>query len=206
MLARGGTRAPTTVGRTAELDRLNGLLGELADGDGISVAIEGEPGIGKTRLLADLRALADSRGHLVLNGAAAEYERDLPLGVWVDAFDPYLAARDPRRLEEWDVGLLDTLGRVFPSLSDGAWAPSRGVADERYEVHRAVRALLELIAEDAPVVLLLDDLHWADGASIDLIAALVRRSPVAPVLLALSFRSGWRRTPWRRRSPPLLSL
>ena len=55
-----------TVGRTAELDRLSGLLDELADGVGIAVAIEGEPGIGKTRLLADLRALADGRGDLVL--------------------------------------------------------------------------------------------------------------------------------------------
>jgi DNA-binding NarL/FixJ family response regulator len=169
---------------------LNGLLGELAAGEGLSVAIEGEPGIGKTRLLADLRALADGRGHLVLDGAAAEYERDLPLGVWADALDSYLAARDPRHLEEWDVELLDTLGGVFPSLSDHASVVRGEVADKRYRVHQAVRILLELIAADAPVVLLLDDLHWADRSSIDLIAALVRRSPAAPVLLALAFRAG----------------
>jgi predicted ATPase len=168
---------PRTVGRAAELDRLTGLLGELPDGDGISVAIAGEPGIGKTRLLADLRALADGRGHLVLNGAAAEYERDLPLGVWADALDSYLAARDPRRLEAWDDDLLDTLGGVFPSLADGAATDGAEVADERYRVHKAVRVLLELMSADAPVVLLLDDLHWADRASIDLIAALVRRLP-----------------------------
>ena len=154
------------------------------------MAIEGEPGIGKTRLLADLRALADGCGHLVLNGAAGEYERDLPLGVWANALDSYLASRDPRRLEEWDVALLDTLAGVFPSLSDGRTVIGSEVADERYRVHQAVRALLELIAEDTPVVLLLDDLHWADRASIDLIAALVRRSVAAPVLLALSFRAG----------------
>jgi DNA-binding CsgD family transcriptional regulator len=179
-----------TVGRTAELDRLSGLLDELADGDGISVAIEGEPGIGKTRLLVDLRALADSRGHLVLNGAAAEYERDLPLAVWTDALDSYLASRDPRRMEEWDVALLETLAGVFPSLSDSRPAIGRDVADERYRVHQAVRALLQLIADDTPVVLLLDDLHWADRASIDLIAAMVRRAVAAPVLLTLSFRAG----------------
>ncbi len=179
-----------TVGRTSELDRLGGLVDELADGDGISVAVDGEPGIGKTRLLADLRALADSRGHLVLNGAAAEYERDLPLAVWADALDSYLASRDPRRLEEWDVELLDRLAGVFPSLSDGPSAAGGEVADERYRVHQAVRTLLGLIADGKPVVLLLDDLHWADRASIDLIAALVRRPPAAPVLLTLSFRAG----------------
>ncbi len=179
-----------TVGRTAELDRLSGLLDELADGDGISVAIEGEPGIGKTRLLGELRELANGRGHVVLSGAAAEYERDLPLAVWADALDPYLAARDPRRLEDWDAELLDTLSGVFPSLADGGRGRGDVLSDERYRAHQAVRALLELIADGKPVVLLLDDLHWADRASIDLIAALVRRAPAAPVLLTLSFRAG----------------
>ena len=178
-----------TVGRSAELDRLGELLDELDDGDGIAVAIEGEPGIGKTRLLADLEGLGESREHLVLRGSAAEYERDVPLAVWADALDSYLAARDPRRLEEWDEQLLDTLAGVFPSLGDGS-QPDGEATDERYRMHRAVRTLLELIAQDAPTVLLLDDLHWADPASIDLIAALVRRPISAPVLLALSFRAG----------------
>ena len=181
---------PQTVGRASELDRLDGLLGELDDGAGISLAVAGEPGIGKTRLLADLRDLGSGRGHLVLNGAAAEYESDMPLGVWADALDSYLAARDPRRLEDWDAEMLDVLAGAFPSLANGGWAARGEVADERYRIHHAVRTLLELIAEDTPVVLLLDDLHWADRASIDLIAALVRRPAAAPVLLALSFRAG----------------
>ncbi len=64
------------------------------------------------------------------------------------------------------------------------------MADERYRAHRAVRGLLELIAEDKPLVLVLDDLHWGDRASIELVAALTRRGPDAPVLLAFAFRPG----------------
>ena len=67
---------------------------------------------------------------------------------------------------------------------------SGAIADERYEAHRAVRRLLALVADERPLVLVLDDLHWSDGASLELIAALVRRPPPAPVLLALGFRPG----------------
>ena len=55
-------------------------------------------------------------------------------------------------------------------------------------MHAAMRSLLASLASDAPLVVILDDLHWADPSSIDLIAALLRRPPAAAVLLALSFR------------------
>ena len=90
----------------------------------------------------------------------------------------------------WDAELLEELGGIFPSLRPANGKPDTAVADERYRAHRAVRALLERIAEDKPLVLVLDDLHWGDRASIELIAALMRRGPDAPVLLAFAFRPG----------------
>ena len=59
---------------------------------------------------------------------------------------------------------------------------------ERYRSHRAVRELLELLAVTRPLVLVLDDVHWADPASVELLAALVHRPPAAPVLLVLAAR------------------
>ena len=59
---------------------------------------------------------------------------------------------------------------------------------ERYRSHRAVRALLEQLASTQPLVLVLDDLHWADSASVELLGALLRRPPAAPVLMALAVR------------------
>ena len=81
-----------------------------------------------------------------------------------------------------------------------ATAPARSVADERYRAHRAVRGLLELLAREQPLVVVLDDLHWSDDASIELLAALLRREPDAPVLLALGFRPGQAPAGSRRRS------
>ena len=80
------------------------------------------------------------------------------------------------------------LATVFPSLS--ALAAGREVAPqhERYRSHRAVRALLELLAGSQPLVLMLDDLHWCDPASIELLGALLHRPPAAPVLVALAAR------------------
>ena len=180
-----------TVGRQAELERLEKALEELAEGTLTCVVVEGEPGIGKTRLLAELRERAETRGALVLGGSAAEFERDMPFGVWVDALDAYVASRDPdRHGEDWDAELLDELAGVLPSLRGGGRSPDSALADERYRAHRAMRSLLERLAEPAPLVLVLDDLHWSDGASIELIAALLRRGPEAPVLLALAFRPG----------------
>ena len=106
----------------------------------------------------------------MLAGAAAEFERDLPFGVWVDALDAYVASQEREPLTA-------VLG-------------STGSGDERHRVHRALRALLEEIAERKPLVLVLDDLHWSDAASIEVLAALLRRGTTARVLLALGFRSG----------------
>ena len=64
------------------------------------------------------------------------------------------------------------------------------VADERYRAHRAVRRLLELLAAERPLVIVLDDVHWSDDASIELLAALLRREADAPVLVAAGFRPG----------------
>ena len=174
-----------TVGRESELQRLEAALGVLGEGSSACVALEGEPGIGKTRLLAELTALATERGHLALSGTAAEFEQDVPFGVWVNTLDSHLAEQDA----DWDAALLEELGGIFPSLR-GREAGDSTVADERYRAHRAVRALLELLAEQTPVVLVLDDLHWSDRASIELLAALMRRAPDAPVLLAFGFRPG----------------
>ncbi|HYI99994.1 MAG TPA: AAA family ATPase [Thermoleophilaceae bacterium] len=180
-----------TVGRQAELERLEGALDALDEGALTCLAVEGEPGIGKTRLLAELRERSEGRGQLVLGGSAAEFERDMPFGVWVDALDAYVASRDPERHgDDWNAELLDELAGVLPSLRGGGRSPDSALADERYRAHRAMRSLLELLAQPAPLVLVLDDLHWSDGASIELIAALLRRGPEAPVLLALAFRPG----------------
>ena len=177
------------VGRDTELTHLEQALDALDGGSPACLTVEGEPGIGKTRLLGELRARADARGHIVLSGAAAEFESDLPFSVFVDAMDAYVASQELSEHGALDPDLERELGRILPSLRDSGGGAA-ALADERYHAHRAVRTLLTLIADTQPLVLVLDDLQWSDGASIEVIAALLRRQPAAPVLVALGFRPG----------------
>jgi len=177
------------VGRDTELARLDAALDALDAGAGCCLAVEGEPGIGKTHLLAELRARASERGFAALTGVAAEFEREQPFSVWIDALDPYVVAQDLTSHEDWNDALAAELGEVLPSLGRSVNG-SGAIADERYRTHRAVRSLLGLLAAEQPLVIVLDDLHWSDGASVELLASLVRRGLPAPLLLALGFRSG----------------
>jgi DNA-binding CsgD family transcriptional regulator len=177
------TTAPAhLVGRTAHIAALDDALDELAGRRPCVVELSGEPGMGKTRLLAELAARAERRGLLVLSGSASELAGGQPFGVFVDALDEYLEGLDPRRLAGLDDDVRGQLADVFPGLS-GAVPAAR--SDHRYRTHRAVSRLLEHLA---PLVLVLDDVHWADAGTIELLGALLRRPPAQPVLLALAFR------------------
>jgi ATP/maltotriose-dependent transcriptional regulator MalT len=176
------------VGRADELGSFDEVLAEVDEGRAAAIELIGEPGIGKTRLLDEFARRADARGRLVLVGSASELERDLPFSVFVDALDEYVRGLDPSRLARLDEDVRTELAHVFPSLS--ALATTREVAlqHERYRSHRAVRALLEGLAKTRPLVLVLDDFHWADSASVELLGALLRRPPAAAVLMAVARR------------------
>jgi ATP/maltotriose-dependent transcriptional regulator MalT len=195
-VAAGQTREhQPLVGRGDELDALEQGLDELNRGPPGAIELVGELGIGKTRLLSELAARAELRGHLVLSGSASELERELPFSVFVHALDEYVESLDPNLLSTLDDDVQAELAHVLPSLS--ALAAGRAVAlqHERYRSHRAVRALLECLAQKRPLVLVLDDFHWADPGSIELLGALLRRPPAAAVLTAVALRP--RQTPER---------
>ena len=87
--------AEQIVGRASELRSIDAALGELERGRPVALELEGEPGIGKTRLLAELGRIADERGCLVLSGSASELEHELPFWVFVDALDEYVRGLPP---------------------------------------------------------------------------------------------------------------
>jgi ATP/maltotriose-dependent transcriptional regulator MalT len=176
------------VGRADELGSLEQVLGELDRGRSGAIELVGEPGIGKTRLLAELNTRAEERGQLVLAGSAAELEQDLPFSVFVDALDEYLQGLERARLAALDDDMRTELAHVFPSLAALASGHAAALQHERYRSHRAIRKLLEQLATTKPLVLVLDDFHWADAASAELLGALLRRPPSAAVLIALAVR------------------
>ena len=180
--------ADQLVGRAAELEAIDRALGELCDGQTARLVIQGEPGIGKTRLLAELAKRADARGCTVLGGSASELERDLPFWVFVDALDEYVAGLDPRLAAALSDEVRSELAHVLPSVSEPVSGGGTLLQDERYRAHRAVRELLEQLAARRPLVLALDDVHWADAASVELLTALLRSPPDAAVLVVMAAR------------------
>src|SRR5205085_6261408 len=95
---------------------------------------------------------------------------------------------EPRKLANLDEEVRIELAHVFPSLTELGRGGSPGLQDERYRTNRAVRELLERLAATKPLVLILDDFHWADPASVDLAASLLHRPANAGVLLVLASR------------------
>ena len=177
------------VGRRQELAAIDATLDGLRGGRARWLVVSGEPGIGKTRLLGQLAERAAERRHAVFVGRGAELERELPFAIWVDALDDHVGTLGERKLEALIGERVAELARVLPSAAP-AGAAAGGLQDERFHAYRAVRALLQRMAMGHPVVLMLDDVHWADDASLELIAHLLRRPPPAPVLIALAFRAG----------------
>ena len=178
--------ADQLVGRAAELGVIGDALADLERRNFGALELRGEPGMGKTRLLHELAGRGDALGHIVLTGSGAELEADLPFWVFVDALDEYLQALEQRRLDALEPETLADLAGVFPALqaaTDGATA-----GGDRYRMHRAVRQMLETLAATKALVLVLDDLHWADPASLELLGSLLRRPPDAAVLLAVALR------------------
>jgi DNA-binding NarL/FixJ family response regulator len=183
--------ATPLVGRMAELELIERMLEGTSAGEARFLFVSGEPGIGKTRLLSELLLRAADRGCLALHGNAAEFEREVPFGLVVNALDEFIETLGAGAFAAHGTEEVAELAGVFPalrSLDPGSEDPT--TAAERFRAHRAIRALLEGLAERQPVVLSLDDLHWADGASLELISYLLRRPPRAPVLVAASYRRG----------------
>src|SRR5688500_18225942 len=104
------------VGRDEELEVLDAALAALRAGQSGSVAVVGEAGIGKTRLLDELVARARGRDHRVLRGRAAEFEQQVPFALAVDLLDAHLAAMNGDRLNVLGEERLAELAAVFPSV------------------------------------------------------------------------------------------
>lgn len=182
------------VGREGAVGVGEAVLGRVSEGESCSLAIIGDPGIGKTAFLGELLLRSRARGHLVLEGRATEFEGDSPLAPFLTAFGDELV-RSGAPADGLGTELAADLSRVLPEVADG---PGPGLLHaERWRGYRAVLRWLELSAVERPLVLAIDDAQWADEASLELLAHLLLRPPRAAVLLVVSFRP--------RQAPRLLS-
>jgi DNA-binding CsgD family transcriptional regulator len=178
---RRATRGPALVERDGELARVHAAVGRAVAGAGGAVLLEGSAGSGKTALL---RALAPPRGALVRRAVGAELERDVPFGVVRQLLEePVLGLADAERET-----LLDgPAGGAGPILGLPGEAPQ--VPDQQLALAHALWWVVARLAERSPLLLSVDDLHWADGASLRALAYLAPRLEDHPIALVLAVRS-----------------
>ena len=169
------------VGRGQELARLRAAWEGARDGRGGGVAIVGEAGIGKTRLAVELATEAVRQGDQVLLGRSYETEQILPFGPWVDALRAGEVTRDEALLAGLDPVWRTELGRLVPEiLAPGAPRPTDPA--EYLQLFESLSQLLQRLAGRRPVLLIMEDLQWADDMSIRLLAYLGRRIQALPLL------------------------
>jgi DNA-binding SARP family transcriptional activator/tetratricopeptide (TPR) repeat protein len=175
------------VGRDAERGELRRMLREAAAGHGQAAAILGEAGIGKSRLAAEVAADAAREGARVLIGRSHESEQILPFAPWVEAVRASHALSDADVLASLGPARGAELGRLFPELSESGFVATGDAADARL-LFDAMAALLARVAADAPLVVILEDVHWADDMTARLFAFMGRRLRSSSALLVATAR------------------
>jgi hypothetical protein len=165
------------VGREPELTLAAAALRQLREGRASVLAIEGEAGIGKTCLVRSIMDAARSRDVEVLCGQAHPFEHTRPFGVVAAALDLSRRSPDPRRA---------AIGALL--AGQGAGAPEPTAGDIQYRVVEEIVDLVETLCVERPVLLVAEDIHWADSASLLAILSVVRRLPLAALLVVVTAR------------------
>jgi DNA-binding NarL/FixJ family response regulator len=180
----GGESAGTLLlERDGELSSLREALDSAAEGRGRLTLVEGPAGIGKTRLLAELRDGAAERGMRVLTARASELEREFPFGVVRQLFEPALA--DPETAERWFAAAAAASRPVFDAFAEA----DTGAEGASFAALHGLYWLTANAAHEQPLALIIDDLHWVDRPSLRFLAYLARRLEGLELVVATTMRS-----------------
>ncbi len=175
------------VGRTRELTILRHALNEVRSGQRRVVLLSGEPGIGKTRISEALALEAADRGLQVCWGSCIEWEGAPPFWPWIQVIRSIARVQDMAAVERELGPRFVNLVYLVPEIGNAPIPPidpqSRGGDAGRFRLFESITALLSLAARDTPVVLIFDDLHWADTPSLLLLQFVAQHTRDVPILL-----------------------
>ncbi|MDP8910412.1 MAG: AAA family ATPase, partial [Chloroflexota bacterium] len=181
----GGPTAAELFERESEVEQVAAAIDAALAGEGSVVALEGQAGIGKTSLLADASRRACDAGMRVLSARGGELEREFAYGVVRQLFEAPLAAAEHADRERW---LMGAAGLAAPVVSASA-TKHEAAADPNAILH-GLYWLSANLATERPLLLAVDDAHWADAASVGFLSYLARRVGELPILIIYASRVG----------------
>ncbi len=174
------------VGRVAELAELSKLWEQAREGSLRVALVSGEAGVGKTRLSTQLAFELHASGATVVYGRCDE-DIGVPYGPWLEALGHLVEHVPESILEQHVKGRGGELARIVPALRErvpSCPAPRQSDPEtERYLLYAAAAGLIEDVAVQGPVLIVLDDLHWADGPTLSLLRSVVSAAPIGAMVL-----------------------
>jgi tetratricopeptide (TPR) repeat protein len=180
------------VGRAEQMKRLSTKLEEACNGHGSIAMLQGEPGIGKSRTIAEFSDLAGHRGALVLYGSCHDGEWQPPYGPFAEAITTYVRQAQPAEIAAVLGSKAAILARIAPALReimvDLAEPAALDKEEERFRLFDAVSQFLVEVARRTPLVLVLDDLHWADRGTVGMLNHVAHTVAANSMLLIGAFR------------------
>jgi DNA-binding CsgD family transcriptional regulator/tetratricopeptide (TPR) repeat protein len=183
--------SPTLIGRASELATVARALDSAKIGAPVHQLVAGEAGVGKSRLVGEAATLAAARGMRVLVGGCADIgDGGVPYGPIVEALRSLHRDLDDEQLAMVVGSSRGDLARLVPSLSEmGSTDATTGTESLQPRLFDAVLGVLQRLSEIAPVLFVIEDLHWADPATRETVAFLIRQLRTDRVVLIMTFRA-----------------
>jgi DNA-binding CsgD family transcriptional regulator len=189
-------RCPVLIGRVPDLVTLRLLIDRAKSGEGQVALLSGEAGIGKSRLVAEVKTEAISHGFLLLQGSCFPTDRAIPYAPLLDLlrshFSGHASALQVTSVKQVAQAFLPLLPDIGHVLADVPPLPTLAPLDPEQEKRRRFETLVHFLnsqADTHPALLVVEDLHWSDDTSLEFLHYLVRRCSAHRLLLLLTYRS-----------------
>jgi DNA-binding CsgD family transcriptional regulator len=183
---------PVLIGRENDLQVLDRLMMQVNEKNGQVALISGEAGIGKSRLLREIKLRAPPET-LILEGGCSPTDSALPYSPLLDLFRNFFSSHSYEEIARVLVPSAPRLVKLFPELAavlpHVAPAPDTDSQQEKREIFQALLQAVTALAQDRPLMLAVEDLHWCDSTSLEFLFLLARRIPSQPIFLLVTYRA-----------------
>ena len=187
---------PILIGRTAEIAAFHLLIDQAKSGRGQIALLSGEAGVGKSRLVAEVKTHAEREGFLLLQGNCFQADRAFPYAPFLDLLRSYFSGVAPLTRHHDLLSFAQELSQVLPDVTPLLPEHPPLVVPSSLDPQQAQRRLFALLlhflterATHQPLLCILEDLHWSDETSLELLLYLTRSSTRLPILFVLTYRS-----------------